>query len=208
MKITNSEVISSGEKELIDAITGDLDWGAIEKVFKERHQLGIEEDVEYKNGDIVVHNNQVAYKLDFEVKVILSVLLDREGNYISVTSSGGLGEDQAHTPTPPPPPINGEGLEADEEGDELSEGLEDEAEAPELPVEDSQTENGSQKPKAEDDTKLEDGYKEALSELDPLNTIEEKKMSPSISPDEDSQERISLAAAQGGKMMEELADED
>ncbi len=88
MKVTNPEVIKSGEIELIDAITADVDWGAIEKIFTEKHRLRIEEDVEYKNGDIVVYNNKVAYKLEFDIKVALSVLLDRAGNYISMSNSG------------------------------------------------------------------------------------------------------------------------
>ena len=87
MRITNSEVIKSGEQDLIDAITADLDWGAIENIFREQHNLGIDEDVEYKQGDIVVHENQIAYQLQFEVKVTVSVLLDREGNYLSVAVS-------------------------------------------------------------------------------------------------------------------------
>ena len=87
MKITDSEVIKTGEQELIDAITADLDWGAIEDIFRKDHNLGIEEDVEYKRGDMVVHNNRIAYQLDFEVKVTISVLLDREGNYISVKTA-------------------------------------------------------------------------------------------------------------------------
>jgi len=94
MKITNSEVIKSGEKELIDAINADLDWGAIEETFRKEHKLGIEEDVEYKRGDIIIFNNRVAYKLEFDVKVTLSVLLDREGNYLSVTSSIDLDKTQ------------------------------------------------------------------------------------------------------------------
>ena len=88
MKVTNPEVIKNGEGELIDAITADVDWGAIEKIFTEKHKLAIEEDVEYKNGDLVVYNNQIAYKLEFDIKVTLSVLLDREGNYISISGSG------------------------------------------------------------------------------------------------------------------------
>ncbi len=90
MKVTNPEVIKNGEDELIDAITADVDWGAIEKIFMERHKLSIEEDVEYKNGDIVVYDNQVAYQLEFDIKVTLSVLLDRKGNYISMSSSTDL----------------------------------------------------------------------------------------------------------------------
>jgi len=102
MKITNSEVIKSGEQELIDAISGDLDWGIIEEIFRQEHKLGIGEDVEYKRGDIVVHNNQVAYRLEFNVKVTLSVLLDREGNHLTFTSSADLLEDEEALTEPKP----------------------------------------------------------------------------------------------------------
>ena len=84
MKITNSEIIKNGEQELIDAITADLDWGAIEEIFLKEHNLGIEEDIEYKRGDIVAVDNQIAYRLEFEVKVNLSVLLNRNGEYLSI----------------------------------------------------------------------------------------------------------------------------
>ncbi|MBN1906381.1 MAG: hypothetical protein JW927_14920 [Deltaproteobacteria bacterium] len=84
MKITNSEIIKNGEQELMDAITADLDWGAIEKIIMKEHNLRIEEDIEYRSGDIVAVNNQIAYKLSFEVKVNLSVLLNRNGDYLSV----------------------------------------------------------------------------------------------------------------------------
>ena len=101
MKITDGEVIRNGERELIDAITADLDWGAIEKIFKEKHRLGISEDVEYKSGDLVVHDDQIAYRFDFDIKVTLSFLLDREGNYLSTTSSGDLekGQQQEQDPS-------------------------------------------------------------------------------------------------------------
>ena len=88
MKITDSQVIKTGERELIDSISADLDWSAIEKIFHEEHNMKIEEDIDYKSGDIITHNNQIVYQLKFEVKTTLSVLLDREGNYISVSMSG------------------------------------------------------------------------------------------------------------------------
>lgn len=75
-----------GEKELIDAITGDLDWETIEKVFKDKYHLEFQEDIEYKHGDIVVHNNQIAYKLNFDVRISLSVLFDRKGECLTVSA--------------------------------------------------------------------------------------------------------------------------
>jgi len=228
MKLTDSEVIKDGEKELIDAVTADLDWGAIEEIFRKEHRLGIEEDVEYKKGDIVVYDNQVAYKLEFEVKVTLSVLLDREGNYLSVTSSGDLDETQDEN--------KGELLEGSEELDEESEekggsdleGLLDMGE--ELQTEsvscseqeedsdleglvdtggDLETDNEPEKAPTDDDApKPEDDYKEALAELDSTDNTENADRTPPRSAPEDSQERISRMASQVGEVIAEIDDEE
>ena len=48
VKITNSDIIKSGERELIDSIIGDLDWDTIEEIVKNRHKLKIQDDVEYR----------------------------------------------------------------------------------------------------------------------------------------------------------------
>jgi len=86
MKLTDSQGIANREQELFDSIIADLDWAAIEEIFKKQHNLEIQEEVEYKNGDIVSHDSTVAYRLDFEVKVNLSILIDRQGNFLSVKS--------------------------------------------------------------------------------------------------------------------------
>lgn len=98
MKITSVDVIKNGERDLMDAITADLDWGAMEKIFQERHNLSLEEEIEYKRGDIVVHDEQVAYRLDFVAKVTLSVLLDRDGNYLSIDIAGRAREKGSDDP--------------------------------------------------------------------------------------------------------------
>ncbi|MBT8350989.1 MAG: hypothetical protein KJO26_07125 [Deltaproteobacteria bacterium] len=94
MKITNDEVIKTGEQELIDSINGELDWEVMEDIFMNQHQLEIGEDVEYRSGDLIVHDNQVAYQLEFEVKVKLSILVDRGGNYLAFKN------DSAHEENP------------------------------------------------------------------------------------------------------------
>lgn len=86
MRVTDIDVIKNGERELIDAIIADLNWGVIEEVFRKEHGLTIKEDVEYKKGDLVVYEDQIVYKLEFEVKVGLHVLVDREGNCLTVKS--------------------------------------------------------------------------------------------------------------------------
>lgn len=98
MKITNTDIIKSGEQELIDTIIGDLDWETIEKIVKDRHKLQIQDDIDYRHGDLIVHNQQVAYKLDFDVKMTLSVIFDRDGNYLSLKTSDDLDENSAPEP--------------------------------------------------------------------------------------------------------------
>ncbi len=90
MKITDSENIKNGETELIDALTGDIDWSAIETILREKHKLGLQEDVEYKSGDMVVYKDKIAYKLDFDVKVTLSVLFSRDGECLSLSTSADI----------------------------------------------------------------------------------------------------------------------
>jgi hypothetical protein len=87
MKVSDSDVIKTSEKDLIDAIAGELDWEAIENLFKEKHNLILEDELEYKNGDIVIHNSQIAYKLNFDIKVNLSVLFDRNGECLGVNAN-------------------------------------------------------------------------------------------------------------------------
>lgn len=112
MKVTNDEVIRNGEQELIDGITADLDWEAVEKLFMERHRLPLGEDVSYKRGDLVVHENRIAYLLEFEVKVPLAMLLDREGDCISIraVTSAELENPNSQDPedcdTPPPEEVS------------------------------------------------------------------------------------------------------
>ena len=202
MKITNSEVIRNGESELIDTITADIDWGAIEEIFKEEHKLGIEEDVEYKSGDIVVHDNKVAYKLKFQVNVILSVLLDREGHCISVTSSGDTdqGEDQSHEA----PIRSPEEMETmPEDGEELPD-VGDQAPFGEGGPPPGEEDHESEA-MPEDDLNDGDGYEKALEELDPSDG-ENRDMTMQTPSDESPSGKISRMASQAGEVITEIGE--
>lgn len=94
MKITDSDTIKNSEKELIDSITGDLDWSAIETLLREKHNIGLQDDVDFKNGDITVFDNQIAYKLDFDVKITLTVVFDRKGNCLKLSAAGDEEEEK------------------------------------------------------------------------------------------------------------------
>ncbi|MCP3898632.1 MAG: hypothetical protein GY707_02735 [Desulfobacteraceae bacterium] len=87
MKISNPETIEESEKEFIDLINAELDWEAIEELLIEKHNFTLQEEVEYKNGDIVVHNDSIAYKFDFNIKVPLSIIFNRAGEFLELSTS-------------------------------------------------------------------------------------------------------------------------
>mgnify|MGYP001555485188 CR=1 FL=1 len=79
MKITDPEIIKTGEKDLIDAVKDDLDWDALKDILKDKISQAV---LESKDGQIIVHDNQVAFKINFELKLSGSLMFDREGNYL------------------------------------------------------------------------------------------------------------------------------
>ncbi|MFN2357591.1 MAG: hypothetical protein ABR534_07620 [Desulfotignum sp.] len=87
MKVTNPELIQESERDFIDTINAELDWEAIEKLLMEKHQFALQDEVDYKNGDMVVFDNQIAYKFDFEIKVPLSVVFNRQGECLTISTT-------------------------------------------------------------------------------------------------------------------------
>jgi len=95
LKLTNPESIQESEKEFIDTIIAELDWDAIEQMLLDKHGFSVQDDVDYKEGNLIVHNNEIAYKFDFEIKVPLSVIFNRDGDCLEMsTESAAPSEDE------------------------------------------------------------------------------------------------------------------
>ncbi len=84
MKITDPDVIRTGEKDLINAVKNDLDWDAVKEIIKNRINM---KAFDSKGGEIVVLNGQVAFRIDLELKMSVNLMFDRDGNYISDNES-------------------------------------------------------------------------------------------------------------------------
>jgi hypothetical protein len=100
MRVANPKAIRKGEKALAEAIASNFDRNVIQKIFKRVHNLDVGEDIKCKNASMGVHGEKVAYSMNFEVLVNLSVFLDRSGNFISITSSGVAPESSPMTEKP------------------------------------------------------------------------------------------------------------
>ena len=80
MKITDPQVIEKSEKSLIAAAQKKLDPGTVKQILTD-HMA----DISFlsKGGRIVIHDHQIAFRLDFDLQLSGSLLFDRQGNYIS-----------------------------------------------------------------------------------------------------------------------------
>lgn len=93
VKVTDSDTIKSSENNLIDGLIGELDWQVIEALLREKYHLRLHDDVAYKSGDIIVHDRKIAYKLDFDVRVTLSLYVGRDGECFDIRASGSQDDD-------------------------------------------------------------------------------------------------------------------
>ncbi len=79
MRITDPEIIRTGERDLIDSVKNDLDWDAVKNIIKNRLNM---KSFESKGGEIIVLDGKIAFKIDLELKMAVSLMFDRDGNYI------------------------------------------------------------------------------------------------------------------------------
>ena len=79
----NPGMIEKAVIDLIEKVKSNIQLDQVKAICE--RQLGIEkiDKIGFKHGDIVTHNGQVAFKLDFKISYNLSLLLDRKGKLIN-----------------------------------------------------------------------------------------------------------------------------
>lgn len=86
MLIIDPEVINKGEKELVSSILASVESYHIKKLLYKNFGLTLREKLVLNDGDIVVYDNQVAYRLDFKAMAGFSLLLDKMGRFQGFTN--------------------------------------------------------------------------------------------------------------------------
>ena len=106
MKFTNPKIIQKSEKEFIDTINAELDWEAIKEMLIEKHSFTLQEEIEYKNGDLVVYNDNIVYKFNFEIKVPVSVIFNKQGECLEISTLEKNFEEQGRQKANTAPPVS------------------------------------------------------------------------------------------------------
>ena len=79
----DTQTVEEAKHEVINQLKLKINHACLEAVCREQYGIGTIEGYECKNGDIVIDNNQVAFKLDFEVRFPISILINYLENYIN-----------------------------------------------------------------------------------------------------------------------------
>jgi hypothetical protein len=73
--------------DLIEKLKSTIQFDQVKAICAHKHFIESIDKIDFKNGDIVAHDGEVAFKLDFNISYNLSLLLDREGKLINVFRS-------------------------------------------------------------------------------------------------------------------------
>jgi hypothetical protein len=82
----DTSTVEKVKRELINQLKSTINQAHIETVCREQYGIESIEGYECTDGDIVIDNNQVAFKLDFEVRFPVSILIDNVGNNATTLS--------------------------------------------------------------------------------------------------------------------------
>jgi hypothetical protein len=100
MKITDPGIIKDGEKDLIDAVKNDLDLDTVKQIIEKKMTAAA---LSSKGGEIIVHNNEIAFRLDFDMQLSGSLMFDRQGNYIPEANDEDILEEPDNSTELPDP---------------------------------------------------------------------------------------------------------
>jgi uncharacterized protein YjbI with pentapeptide repeats len=72
--------------DLIEKLKSNIQFDQLEAISKNKGFIDKIAEIDFRQGDIVTHNGQIAFKLDFNISYNFSLLLDRNGKLRNVYS--------------------------------------------------------------------------------------------------------------------------
>ena len=84
--VINPEVIEKAIVGLIEKVKSKIQLDQLKMIFKHQNFIDQIRKIDFKNGDIVTHKGQIAFKLDCNISYNSSLLIDRNGKIIKFSS--------------------------------------------------------------------------------------------------------------------------
>ena len=97
MKILDSELIKKEENSLLTAMNASFDSRDIQKAFADQHHIELTGTTILKDSDIVIYNDDVAFKFVFDTTVTFSIMINRDGGYAGLMRDNQIGNIEEET---------------------------------------------------------------------------------------------------------------
>jgi hypothetical protein len=82
-KVTiSNDIVATAKKELFERIKSNINLDRVREICADLYGVKDIHSLDFKNGDIVVHDGQIAYKIEFDVRFAVPLLIDEEGNLL------------------------------------------------------------------------------------------------------------------------------
>ena len=94
-KLVPEDAFKKGERDLMDIVTGSLNWDVIETLLEEKYGLSLQDDIEFKEGYLAVKEGCIAYQMDFQARITLSLMIGRDGRCVDVVAGAVSPVDEA-----------------------------------------------------------------------------------------------------------------
>ena len=94
--LMDPEIIQKSEKEIIEKIAVYLQEEQIRELFEQKFNFYLDGEVQLKNGQMMIHENSITYKLNYDAQLKFELLLDRFGNCLkpNITDKISRGDNQ------------------------------------------------------------------------------------------------------------------
>ena len=84
-QIIDSEVIKMRKSEFLESLSASINVQTINELLEKIYRVRPAGKTIYSHGDLKIFNDNIVYQLVYEVYIIFSILIDREGNYINTS---------------------------------------------------------------------------------------------------------------------------
>lgn len=82
----SQDIVAAAKKELFEKLKANIDLDRIREICADLYGIKNIDALDFKDGDIVVHDRQVAYKMAFDICFTVPLLIDEEGNLIGTSA--------------------------------------------------------------------------------------------------------------------------
>lgn len=87
MKLTDPNAIKTGEQKLIDLIVEKMNWKAVREAVQRHFSIEVLKDIAVDDGEMVIINNEIAYRINLGPQTGVAVIIDRTGKLLEISAA-------------------------------------------------------------------------------------------------------------------------